>query len=207
MSRIYRVTLHAHHSNGTLVQPSVHYQTDVPTGGSEPDPDDVAGGVWSTIGTELRNCFTGDVTLDTLVASEQVLAPDIGAQGVHAINLVGTQSESDTRLPLALVPIIRVRSGTVSRSARGHFSLASPRTSTSLDSTGAWASGWVTIFTALCAKLNDSFDLGTLIITHVNPVVYSRKRDRAGTPPVTFRVSSADLRPRPSWLRSRTSSP
>jgi len=44
-------------------------------------------------------------------------------------------------------------------------------------------------------------------ITHVNPVVYSRKRHRDGLTPYTFRVTSATVNPKSHWLRSRTSSP
>lgn len=207
MARTYRVTFHCHHSNGTLVEPSLHYQTDVPTGGDEPDPDDVAAGVWTELGTQFLGALTGDVTVDTVVATEQVVPPDIGAQGAHNVNAVGVNSESDTKLPLALVPILNLRTHTVSRSARGYMTMASPRTSTSLASGGAWASGWIDLWTSLCNRFDNSFDLGTLIITHVNPVVYSRKRHRAGTTPYTFRVTAASPNARPHWLRTRTTSP
>lgn len=191
--------------DGTLAVPSLHYQTDVPPGGDEPDPDDVATGVWGVIGTTyLAACRA--FTVHQVVATEQVLPPDIPAQGLKSVEAGGTLAGSDSNLPYGLVPIVNLRTDVASRSSRGHIVLPGPVDSTSFTA-GLWNTAHQTAYNALAAKLDDSFDLGTLFITHVNPVVYSRKRHKDGLTPYTFRVSSASLNTTPHWLRSRMTKP
>ena len=63
------------------------------------------------------------------------------------------------------------------------------------------------MYDALAAKLDDSFDLGSIIITHVNPVVYSRTRRLRGESTWTFKVTSATANHQVRWLKSRLTAP
>jgi hypothetical protein len=72
---------------------------------------------------------------------------------------------------------------------------------------GEWGEPYFSALQEWCLQLDNSFDLGDLFPTHVNPVVYSRKRHLAGLEPHTFRVTSASPRPQCRWLRSRSTTP
>jgi hypothetical protein len=191
---------------GTFIEPSTHWQTDVPTGGSEPDPDDVADGIWSLIGFAFQSVCPSTVHIDELVVAEQVVAPAIGAAGVHTVNADGLGSVGDGDLPRALVPLINLHTAVASRSARGWQFLACPMDTAKLVD-GQWTSGFLGSLNGYAGNLNDSFDLGALLPTHVNPVVYSRTRHQGGAAPYTFRITSATASTRPHWLRSRLTAP
>lgn len=206
MSRVYRATVHAEFNDGTLIEPSLHYQTDVPTGGDEPAPADVADGIWGVWGTQFLACCPPTVSVHDLVVTEQVLPPDTAVQGSKHVGLNGSIIGSGTGLPRGLVPIINLHTDTVSRNARGHICMPSPLDNSFLVGNN-WSSGMIAALDALAAKLDDSFDLGTIIITHVNPVIYSRTRRVRGQSPWTFRVTSASTNHVPHWLRSRMTSP
>lgn len=207
MARVYRATFHCSYADGTLVQPSIHYQTDVPTGGDEPAAADVANGVWGNLHFWLAGNTPTTIDIHEVVVTEQVLPPDIGAQAAHgAPGEAGTLSPGDDDLPRGLVPLINIHTDTASRSARGWMFLASPGDSTFLVD-GAWDPSYVASLQGFADQLDNSFDLGSLFPTHVNPVVYSRKRHKLGQEPYTFRITSALANPRPHWLRRRLSSP
>lgn len=189
------------------MQPSLHYVTDLATGiGTEPDPQDVADGVWSLLGTAFLGTLPTDVTCDDLVVTEQVLPPAIGVQAAHHVGAVGTGFTASNELPKAMVPLVNLHSGAVSRSARGHLFLCSSGKSSTLTA-GTWTSAAQTIYNTFAALLDNSFTIGTIGATDVHPCVYSRTRHQRGTDPHNFQVVAATLKIQPTWLRSRLSSP
>jgi hypothetical protein len=206
VARTYRITINCTHVIGMKFAPTLHYQTDVPTAGSEPDPDDVANGVWGVIATDIRNAASDWVTFDDLVAGEEVIPPDIGVSGVKILNVPGLLVHGDAKIPTGASPLLNLHTGTRSRSARGWTHPPGPTASTQLNGQ-QWSSAYITLLNNLAAKLDDSFDLGTVFPTHVNPVVYSRKRHVAGESPYTFRVTGATVNPEVKWLRSRMTTP
>lgn len=206
MSRIYRATFECHHSNGTIARPSLHYQTDVPLAGSEPDASDVANGIWTLLGTEFRAICPTSVTVDAISVAEEVIAPDIGAAGSHTVALAGTMTVSGDPMPEGLVPVLNLHTDVRSRSARGWLHPPGPMGSSRV-SGDSWTSVYLGVLNAFCAKLDDGFDLGTLQITRVNPKVYSRTRRERAEDPFVFSVKSATVNPRPHWLRTRMTTP
>jgi hypothetical protein len=206
VARIYRAVLKAHHDDGTLIEPSVHYLTDVPTAGSEPDPDDIASGVHSLIGEAYRQTLHSTCTYDDVIVTEMVLPPAIGASGSHHVGAAGGVSSAAYDLPKALVPIVNLHTGVSSRSARGWLMLGGPGAEAAT-ANQKWTGAFLTAYQAFAALLDNSFDLGSVFPTHVNPVVYSRTRHRRGTDPHHFRVTGASASDVPHWLRSRMSSP
>jgi hypothetical protein len=186
--------------------PSLHYQTDLTFVGDEPDPHDVAQGAWGVFGTQFLALCPPTFTVQDVLALEEVLKPDVPTGGSYLVNTAGTLSVSNTNEPKGVVPIINLRTGISSRSARGHCALPGP-IDTGAFAGGKWNSIVLAAYNAFAAKLDDSFDLGTIDITHVHPVIYSRTRRARGDTPWTFRVTSAAANPTPHWLRSRMSSP
>lgn len=206
MARIYRTVIQAHYLDGTLVEPSLHYQTDVPTGGDEPDPSDVAAGIWGHIGALVLACSNEQVVFDELVVSEETVPPAIGVAGAHTIGTAGTNSHGGQTLPKGLVAVLDKHTGTRSRNSRGNCRIAVPGSS-EIYNAGLFSSSYLTTLANLCAVLADEIDLGSLIITQLNPVVFSRTRLLAAEDPVTFKVTSATANPVPHWLRSRMTNP
>jgi hypothetical protein len=206
VARIYRVVLEASLSDGTLIQPSLHYQTDLSLGGSEPDPSDVAAGIWGHIGTAWLATFTAHTTVAALAALEEVIPPAIGAAGSHAVNLAGTLAGSGDQIPNGLVPVINLHTDTRSRSARGWFHNSSPRYADYV-SQNVWSGGVVTAINNLCSLLEDVITIGSVITTDLRPGVYSRTRALRGESPDFFHLTGASLNPKCHWLRSRMSTP
>lgn len=194
------------YGDGTLCQPSLHYQTDVPTAGSEPDPADVASTIWGHLGNFVPATVPTYVHIDSLVVSEQVLKPDIGAAGAVNIDIAGTLPGSSEDLPRELVAIINLHTNVASRSARGYFTLPGPGGETFTQGR-LFTNEYVNAGNSLAGVLDDQLDIGTFQVTHLNPVVYSRKRHQAHQDPFTFRVQSAKLNLRPKWRRSRGTTP
>lgn len=205
MSRVYRATIRADRG-GILEYSSLHYQTDVPPLGGEPDPDDVANGVWGVIGTQFLALCPTTTHVTDLVVTEETLSPDIGAQGVYTINQDGILSVGSSELPTGICPVVRLRTATHSRSARGWTRPPGPRNATHING-NVWATTYKTTLDAYAAVLDNSFDLGSVTPTHVNPVVYSRTRRLIAAEPWTFRVTAGDASPVPHWLRSRMTLP
>lgn len=207
MSRVYRCTIRAKHLDGTLVEPSVHYQTDLQPLGDEPDPSDVAAGLWGHWGSACLQCLPDSVKVDELVVVEQVLPPAIGVVGSFPVGLVGShQIFTNEDLPHGLVPILNVRSDTSSRNARGHFSLACPGSKNDL-SQGKWSGGMVTAYNAFAALLDDDLSLGSVLPSTLRPVVFSRTRMQREQDPFTFKVIAVTPNATPHWLRSRMTNP
>ena|SRR5215467_4279201 len=206
MARTYRATIKGSHNVGILVEPTLHYQTDLTFIGDEPDPHDVAAGIWTRIGSNLLAISPADVTYTSVDVAEQVLPPDIGAAGTYNISSgVGTYT-ADGHLPYATVPVINLHTATASRSARGWCHPASPRQSAAVNNS-LWTSTFLALLQSFADTLALGFDLGTIDITHVNPVVYSRTRHKRSESPYTFKVTAAKANPQIRWLRSRLSSP
>jgi hypothetical protein len=206
VANIYRLQFECVHTDGTLAQPSLHYQTDVPAGGDEPDPSDVASAVWSHLGSAFKACFTSSYTVTALAALEEVLPPAIGIAGTHVVGEAGTLAGSGDSMPQGAVPLINLHTGTRSRSARGWLRLPSPRLADRV-SGNVWDGTMLAATGAFCALLDDQLELGTLIITDLNPVVYSKTRAQREEEPFTFRVTGATTNPKVHWLRSRMTTP
>jgi len=194
--------------NQALVEPSLHYQTDLATGGNEPDPDDVADGIWNTVGLAFLNCTPSRINVtELIVRSEELPAsgvvPSLGSRPVGQNGLLAV-SEGD--VPRELVAIVNIKSAAAFRSGRGYMTLPGPYSEQYI--TGRLFAGtYATNGHAFADLLDDSFSLGTFQPADVHPVVYSKVRRQRGLTPFTFRVTQAQFNTRPHWLRSRGTSP
>lgn len=207
MSKVYRATFKCDYGDGTLVQPSFHYQTDLAVGGGEPSAVSVADHIWTKLGTAFLNTLPSPVTCHELVAAEEVIPPDIGAVGSHTVAAVGTGFGTGNELPRAFVPLLRLNTGVRSRSARGHTFLCSPGTKTVVASGAIWDTSTQGFYNTLAALLDDNIMMGDFPETTLRPVIYSRTRRQRSQSPYTFNVTSASCSTHPTWLRSRATTP
>lgn len=194
-------------SDGTLVQPNLHYQTDLSFIGDEPDPDDVAAGIWGVWGTQFLACCWSGITVHELVVTEEVLKPNIGAGGSHTVNAPGTLATgTGNSPPPGVCGVINLHTATRSRRSRGWVH-GPPMAYSSFVNGKALTGAYLTALQTWAALLDNSFDLGTVDITHVHPVVYSRTQREQALTPYTFRVTAASVNTVPKYLRSRMTAP
>jgi len=209
LARTYRATFKCEDlDNGSLVEPSLHYQTDLATGGNEPEPIDVAEGIWALLGSPFLNLTSTRIRcVGLLVRSEEIPSSGIlPVEAFRSVSSAGLLAVTEGDLPRELVAICNLHTATSSRSARGYITLPGPYSEGYL--TGKlWAGTYATAGNAFAALLDNSFDLGAIQTAHVNPVVYSRTRRIRGFSPFTFKVTSATFNTRPHWRRSRGTSP
>lgn len=207
MARTYRAIFNCHDRDDlSLIQPSLHYQTDLSGIGSEPDPDDVAAGIWTLLGSAFTAACTTRVAIDSIDVVEQVIPPTVAVGGTHVVGVNGTLAVANQDLPRALCIGINLKTATRSRSSRGFFHLPGAL-STSYIGAHIWGGAYVTNANTFAALLDDSFDLGVVDPTHVHPVVYSRKRHKEGDTPYTFQITAASASTKVRYLRSRDTSP
>ena len=196
------------HDNDTLalIQSTLHYQTDVPPAGDEPAPDDVANGIWGVIGTAFLAASPTNCHVDTVDVLEMVLPGGAPVGGTKVVNANGTQVTTNKFMSRGTCLGVNLHTAVRSRSSRGFMHLPGAL-DTSYAGGQTWGGGYLTHANTLAALLDDSFDLGAVLITHVNPVVYSRKRHVDGLSPFAFRVTSATVNPMVRYLRSRDTTP
>jgi len=206
MSRVYKLTFKCAHDDGTLSMPSVHYKEDVPAGGDNNDPSQLASVVWTHVGAQFKACFTSSTSVKEVLALEETVAPTIGVAGAHTVNEAGTLTGSGDSMPQGCVPLINIHSNTRSRSARGWFHMPSPRLADRV-SANVWDSTMLSILNSLCGVLDDSISEGGTFPPTLVPVVYSRTRAVRAQDPFAFDVVSLSVNPKVHWLRSRMTSP
>jgi hypothetical protein len=209
MARIYRFSYIGFDAAGVEYVNSWHYQTDLPgPTADEPATGDVINAIDGKLRTAYKNCLPSTITVNSAELREEVL-PHTGAIGVADslnINQPGTGG-TDGKLPNAVTAIIKLRTDTASRSARGYVAMPSPLISTALSAAGRWTGTFAANLQTLAALFDDVMDLGLIDVTHLNPVVYSRTRRERGFEPYTFKVVEGIVRDKPSWRRSRMSAP
>jgi hypothetical protein len=207
MARVYKAVFNCSLTDGSLILPTLHYQTDLSFIGDEPSPTSVAGGISTLLQAAFRACIPSAVTLHAISVTEEVIKPAVATGGSVNVELGGTLAAgSGNSLPNGCTVLINRHTETRSRSARGWFHMPCPINSSHVNGNN-WGASITTPCNSLAGLLDDSFDLGTVDITHVHPVVYSRTRHQRGQEPYTFRVVNASVNPKVKWLRSRMSSP
>jgi hypothetical protein len=209
MARTYRATFKCEDlDNGSLIQPSLHYQTDLATGGDEPDPSDVAEGIWELLGVQFLNLTSTRIRcIGLLVRSEEIPASGIlPVEAFRNVSSAGVLAVTEGDLPRELVGLVNIHTATSSRSARGYMTLPGPYSEGYLTGKN-WAGAYATAGNAFAALLDNSFSLGAIQAADVHPVVYSRTRRLRNFVPYTFRVVGATFNTRPHWRRSRGTSP
>jgi len=206
VARIYKATFKCVHTDGTLFQPGLHYQTDLTDLTDEPNPDDVAAGIWGHVGLAFQAITTASTVITSLDVREQVIPPAIGVAGTHVVDAVGTHIDGDNKLPKGMAAVVRLKTSTSSRSARGYLE-PPPMADSAVLVAEKWSTTYVALLTTFADLLNDTLDLGGTLPSQLHPVCYSRTRHVRGTAPYTFQVTAAIVNDTPHWRRSRMTSP
>jgi hypothetical protein len=206
MAFIYHAVFHCTYDDGTLALPGLHFQTDVPPLGDEPQVEDVVNAIADHYFSAFLDVLPTTATWDSL---ELTQIPDPGEVGVAATSPQGSSGQLDVGqadLPKGVVGVISKKTNAASRSARGHIVLPSPLNEAYLDN-GNWTGVYLQKMQAFAALLDDVLTLGSLQPSSLNPVVFSRTRQLEARVPYTFQVTGAVTRVKATWLRSRQSSP
>ena len=205
MANIYRVSYELN-VNSQIMASTFHYQTDVSVSGSEPSTADVLDGVDSLLTTAYRAMLPTPYQLTQLKLRQEVTpgSGDVPLSRVKVKNVAGTLAVSPQDLPVSVCGLISRTTDAAIRAGRGHVFTPPIRSSSYLSGGALLTSGalW-TAMQAFAALLDDSFDLGAVNPTHVNPVIYSRARNARGQDPFTFEVTGAAASSRVRWLDSR----
>lgn len=207
--RIYRFSYVGLSDTGVQVVNDLHYHVVPPLAGSQPDPADVLAGIDGHLRTAYRACLSLGYNVNS-AELRQMVAPwesDIPVAASLNVNQAGTLAQSDTKLPVPMAAIVKLRSNAALRSGRGYLALPSPRQSTYIGNDGKWTGTFATNMQTLAALLDDVLELGSVDPSHAYPVVYSRTRHERNESPWWFDVVEGIPRQVPSWRRSRMSAP
>ena len=205
---VYRFQFNGISADGGLAITGLHYKTDPPPLGDEPNPADVLTAIDTHIRTAFLLCVDTDYVLQTESLREEVTpgSGDVPALAELAVNQHGTLVGGSGNMPTPTCAVIALKTTAAIRSARGYMALPSPGRNM-LANPDAWSSGYLTTLNAFGDLLNDHFDIGTLTTTRVTPVVYSRVRRAEGKNPYTFDITAATAHAKPKFRRSRLSIP
>lgn len=212
MAKIWRITWSGTYADGVVTSNSLHFRTEPAALGSDPPAGDVLNLIDTELTTLYRNCLPNTLKVHAVIAAECLSPSEIAQGGVpegsaKELELDGTLAPADTKLPEALSAIIQLRTGVPLRSARGYLSMPSPLGSAGLTTGGVWTGSTKSAYDAFAAKLDDDYELGTVDVTSVIPVVYSRTRHDRGISPWWFQIEAATLVNKARWRRSRTTAP
>ena len=122
----------------------------------------------------------------------------------------GALSIGTGTVPREVTCTLTLRSTHTSRRSMGRLSLPSPRNPSTLDGSSNWvlASSYIANIKTFADALLAGRDIGTLGADgHLSTRIYSRKDHIEGDTDPTWDVSTYIVRPRPRWLRRRTTAP
>ena len=209
MANIYRIQWVMTDDSGADNVTGFHVQTDVPPAGDEPDPQDVLDGFDDKYTSYLTPCIPDTVELVSLQLRQLVTpgSSDVPVAAEKALSGNGQGSGADGTVPTACCQILGLTTNAALRAARGYMALPSPFYAEQMADENHISSSQVAALNSFGGVLPDGYDLGTLLITHVNSVVYSRRRDSLHLDPFTFPILGHKVNTRVMWRRSRVSVP
>lgn len=186
-----------------------HFVTQPPELGSEPAASDVIATIDTAYRSLYKNCLYNGITVNTAELGE-LLPPaslDVPRGAVINVGQNGTLTGGDGKMPPALDLIIAKKTGVPRRWARGYVAIPSPRSSGNLSGSAQWTGNFLTACQALAAIFDDDYEIGTVSVTSVIPVVYSRVQHAKGASQPWAQIQAGTVRLKPSWRRSRMTSP
>lgn len=210
MAKIYRFGFDAHFTSGALIRNGLHYVTQVGEFGSEPNAHDLLVGLDDRLTAHYLGVLHNSCHLESVTLTE-VLPPSDPTGIPEAAQIAkgdaGVLSAGGSKVPEALCTIMGLKTGVARRWARGYMALPSPVSETYLDDGGALSATYKANAAALAAVLTDVLELGAINPTNVLPIVYSRTQAILGSEQPWAQVTSAGLRLKPSWRKSRETVP
>lgn len=210
MSTVWRVTFECRFADGGIVAPSIHYHTESDVVRGEIGASEAAARVWEHLGNEFASLCQPALHIDSVVTREEVEYWNgaIPATGAHPVDVDGTSGSINLDLPRSLSGIINLKTDAAIRSGHGWI-MCPPHQDKGAHTGGHWltTSWYYTALQAFAAKITDEFDQSGTDTRHYKPVVYSQTRRRRGDSNYWFHVTAAIPKARPTWVRSRLSTP
>lgn len=208
---IWKTTWRSHYDDGTLVSNGLHWVSQ-PAGGMDDATADTIRGIIDTALTDAYlNCLPTELNLDLFEVS-QILPHDSTDVPDGAVQVFsdthGSLSPGDSVLPNGLAATLSLRTGVSRRWARGYMSLPCPLSSSYLTEDGQWGGTFRSLADDFADMMDDDYEWGSFPVGSIIPVVYSRTRELlVGIDEAWAQVQGGILRAKPTWRRSRTTSP
>lgn len=204
MSDIYRVE-YRYTLKGQQMISGMDYQTDLAFLGSEPDPDEVVDAVDGHLTDRFRHCLSTLGVIDEIHIRERVLGADVPKTASKQLDLVGACVLGAQELPLELCGVIARKTNAAIRSGHGWIFMPPLLDNAQSNSEGQLVLGgeYQANLALFAALLDDDINTGVFTIDKLHPVVYSETRRKRGDSPFTFQVTSAPVRRKIHFLRSR----
>lgn len=209
MANIYRIQWVMTDDSGADNVTGFHIQTDVPPLGDEPDPSDVLDGFDGHYTSYLTPCIPDTVELVALQL-RQLVSPgssDVPVAAEKSLSGNGQGEGAAGTVSTSVCQILGLTTNAALRAARGYMALPSPFYAEQMADENHVSGSQVSALNAFGSQIETSFDLGSVSVTHANPVVYSRRRDALSLDPFTFRITGHKVNTRVMWRRSRVSIP
>lgn len=212
MSKPWRVTFNGvHESTGVQIVNVIHFATDEEPLAGNASAQDVADKVDDVFSTLWREMATTEVRLQTIIAREELAPGDtsVPEEAAATVDALGIRSAGSSSLPLAFCGLINCHTDAAVRS--GHGWIFCPPMQKADDLTGAEtidpASIYWNTMVNFGTAVKNTHQIGTVVVHDLHAVVYSHTRRARGDAQYWFDIKSAVPRPRPTWLRSRQTSP
>jgi hypothetical protein len=205
VARIYRCAVKCT-KNATLMVSTFHMEVVPETTFSDPDPNDVASGIWGHISAGFLENTANNVSVNELVIDEQVLPPAIGVQGSHTVNIAGNLVPTGSQLPDGVCAVINWRTETASRNSRGWMHPPSGIGSGELVDNNL-STAYHTLVGALAADMVGEVDFGSLFPARGTFGTFSRTRFKESLTPYFFPVTGYRVNTQSKYLRTRMTAP
>jgi hypothetical protein len=211
VAKVWRLSWVSSTDGGVELINTQHVQTDLGLGESEPSAANVADAIDDHYRDAYKDLLSVNFTLHSLETRECLPASSTDVPEAHTTTIeeAGTLAVGTLGLPNEMCGLIKLRTASASRAARGYMVPPSPQSITALDTSRLWATagGYWAALQAYAELLDDVIDTGGIGAVDLNPVVYSRTRHNASLSPFTFQVTQAIAVRTPHWRRSRSTAP
>lgn len=175
---------------------------EVDTLSSPPDWNSVATDVNTWLGTLYKAILPNEDTFHDITVTDEDYPGSTLGQGVKSVELVGARAPSDGKLDRSLCAVLKWKTQTTKRYARGHMFAPPIQSSADCSATGGINSAGT--YGLACAAFANAYVAGsTAGSTSYIPEIFSKTRQRAGASPFTFKVTAWGSDWKQHMLRSR----
>lgn len=191
-------------STGALIINVLHYEVDALS--SPVDPVGVAADVYAHLGPKYLPMMYNNEVLHDVTVTTETYPGSVPAQGVKSVEVAGTRSTADQKLPPALCALLSWKTSTPKRYARGHMFCPPATSSASMTTAGLIDSSGV--YGTACSAFGTAYITGfTAGSTSYAPIIFSKSQVHKALTPFIFPIIGFQLKSNASWLRKRSSSP
>lgn len=203
MARDWEAAFRSTDPNGVLYVNTLAVHVEPPLVSlGDPSANEVAQAVFDWLATEYRACLNTTLTVTEIGTRE--LFSSTPAAGSKVVGALGTLPNGTGLLPAEICGVITWRTAIATRSGRGRVFIPGPAYSSELVGRDTWktSTGFLTAMQAFANKV-----MAGANFTHSAEVWHISGRVHSRTDSVSRDITSAVVRSRPHWLRSRSTAP